>query len=157
MKVQDLMTHDVKRCHSQDTLAEAARIMLDHDCGVVPVVEDGDPARVVGMITDRDICMAAYSQGKNLEELHVEEAMARDLCTCAPENDVAEAEKRMSEGQVRRLAVVDRRGKLLGLLSLADLARGARQGQLTHSEIGGTLASVTEERHARAGQAPPGR
>lgn len=123
MKVADVMTKNVRSCAPSCTLNEAAREMWENDCGVVPVV---DTARtVVGMITDRDICMAAYTRGRPLNEIPVEQVMARKLLACRPESSLTEAEETMRTAQVRRLPVTDERGALVGLITLNDIARAA--------------------------------
>lgn len=121
MRIQELMTHPVFTCHTGDTLAEAARLMWEHDCGVVPVV-DADGA-LAGIITDRDICMAAYTQGRTLAEMHVGDVMAKRVLSVDPDTTIAEAEKVMADGQVHRVPVVDAARRPIGMLSLNDLAR----------------------------------
>ncbi len=121
MKVEDLMTRDVRTCAPSDSLNDAARIMWERDCGCVPVVE-GD-GTVIGMITDRDICMAAYTQGRRLMYMTVDSAASKDVVTIGKDESLRRAEELMRAAQVRRLPVVDSAGRLVGLLSLADLAR----------------------------------
>src|SRR6266404_9489532 len=123
MNVFEVMTRRVYSCRPGDTLATAAGLMWDHDIGCAPVVDVG--GRVVGMITDRDICMAAYTRGTRLAEVDVASVMSRGLHACAPEQSVAEAEDLMRLEQIRRMPVVDGGGKLIGILSLADVAREA--------------------------------
>ena len=77
MKIQNLMTRDVRTCRREDVLVEAARIMWENDCGSVPVVDA--QRHVVGMITDRDICMAAYTRGQRLADMTVESAMSKTI------------------------------------------------------------------------------
>lgn len=125
LAVRDLMQADVRTCTPEDALGEAARVMWERDCGCVPVVADDGSGRVVGMITDRDICMAAYTEGGRLAEIRVEEAMATRLYSCAVEDSVSEALRIMQSAQVRRLPVVDDDGRLCGVLSLADVVEGA--------------------------------
>lgn len=152
LRVADLMQTDVRRCTSQDALQEAARIMWERDCGCVPVVAADGSGRLVGMITDRDLCMAAYTRGARLTELQVGEVMSTQLHTCRPEDDLAEAEARMRAAQVRRLPVVDGAGHLRGILSLADLAEaaagahGVRPGAVSASEVGVVLESICRPR-----------
>jgi CBS domain-containing protein len=121
MQVKDLMTPLPSVCTLQDTTNEAARIMWERDCGAVPVV-DGQ-GRVVGMITDRDICIAAYFQGEPLSQIRVADVMSRELSTVRPEDDVTRAEHVMREHQVRRLPVVADGQLLVGILSVGDLAQ----------------------------------
>ncbi len=122
-RVEQLMSRVVATCRPDDRLNAAARIMWERDCGVVPVtMPDGDAERVVGMLTDRDVCMAAYTQGRPLEELVVSSAMSRTVHACAPGDSLPAALERMAAARVRRLPVVDGAGRLVGLLSFADVA-----------------------------------
>lgn len=120
MKVQDVMNAPVVTCTPQDSLADAAQKLWEHDCGCLPVVDRDD--RPLAMITDRDVCMAAYTTGRPLETLRVASAMSKNVVTCRAPEDVAAAAQRMARHAVRRLPVVDANGKLAGLLSLNDLA-----------------------------------
>ncbi len=146
MQVRELMTRDVQVCGPRDDLNRAAQIMWDHDCGVVPVVDS--ERRPIGMVTDRDVCMAAYTQGKPLSAIRAEEVMSRELQTCGPDTPVGDAEAAMRERRVRRLPVVDPAGKLVGILSLNDVARravqerGKRRGTPALDEVSETLAAV---------------
>jgi CBS domain-containing protein len=127
MLVESLMTRDVESARPESTLADAAGVMWRRDCGVVPVVdEDGG---VVGVITDRDICMALSTRGRPAAEVRVSEVMARGVQTCTPVDDVREALEAMGRRQVRRLPVVDSRGHLVGLLSINDIIRHTRKGK----------------------------
>jgi CBS domain-containing protein len=123
MKVSELMTSEVKACHQHDSLNRAAQLMWENDCGAVPVVDA--EMKVVGMLTDRDICMAAYTQGVGLADASVGGAMSCDVCTCEPDDNIASAAERMRERQIRRLPVIDKSSKLVGILSMSDIAREA--------------------------------
>jgi CBS domain-containing protein len=140
------MSHDVGYCRPDDTLDRAARLMWDRDCGCVPVCTGNGAARVVGMLTDRDICMAALFTGKPLGELRAYEAMSRDVRACMPRDRAAHVERAMRERQVRRVPVVDDEGSLIGIVSLADIARasGAPRNApgVSDAEIAGTLAAI---------------
>ena len=120
------MTREVEACRPEDSLAEAAAVMWRRDCGAVPVV--GEDGGVAGIITDRDICMALATRRAYASDVRVEEVMARDVATCTPEDDAEEALELMRERQLRRLPVVDGRGQLAGILSLADVVRRTRKG-----------------------------
>lgn len=120
MRVQDLMTQPAVTCHVNDTLQTAAMRMWNHDCGALPVVND--EGTVTGMITDRDICLAAYTQVRALDEMLVNTAMSHHAITARPEQKLDEVEHLMAEHQIRRLPVVDDSGAPLGMLSLNDLA-----------------------------------
>ncbi len=148
MNVDEIMTRDVQTCRPDQTLAEAANVLWEHDCGVVPVVDDA--GRVVGMLTDRDICMAAFFQGEPLGSISVRTAMSKEVYASVLGDDVREAEKTMRERQVRRLPVLDSRGHLHGLLSVNDLARSAagKNGRrVDRGEIVETLGAIGRHRH----------
>jgi len=158
MRVEELMQKVVRVCGPDDAISEAARIMWEADCGCVPVVAGDGRGGLVGIITDRDVCMAAYTRGKALGELRVCDAMSRDLRTCSPQESLAAAAGAMRVARVRRLPVVDEAGQLLGIVSLSDLARefarlraGGKKG-ITAAEIGELLAGICEPRQIEAGE-----
>ena len=133
-----------------------AQIMWEKDCGCVPVVEQGDGGtRVVGMITDRDICMAAMTRGQRLDDIPVYVAMAREVLSCPPDATLVEAEEVMRSGQVRRLPVIDSEDRLVGIVTLNDLALlaeheiGRRSSNLSAQEVTATLAAVGAPRQAK--------
>lgn len=115
MKVKGVMSPNVRTSFMSDNLVTAAQQMWDHDCGCVPVL---NKAQVLGMITDRDICMAALFQRVPLSEIKVSAVTSRQLFVCSSDDDLAAAESVMDEKKVRRLPVLDRQGRLVGLLSL---------------------------------------
>ena len=153
MKVLNVMTKDVLACSPVDTLAQAARILWENDCGCVPVVDS--ERRVAGIVTDRDICMAAYIQGASLAQLRVECAMARRVHTCRPQDDAVSVLEVMKREQVRRLPVVDGNRRLIGIVSLNDLAaeaaneRPLRRKDVTLEDVGQTLATIGAHRQRR--------
>ena len=153
MLVEQIMARPVQCCRPQDTLAHAARLMWDHDCGCLPVVSGDRVTRVEGVITDRDICMHALFQGKPLQQLRVSDAMAGQVQVCRPADSLADAEKKMRDARIRRLPVIDEHDTLVGMISLADLAqealreRAAASPEVTESEIGDTLAAICEPQH----------
>ena len=97
MKIDEIMKRNVKVCRQGDNLNSAAQLMWDNDCGCVPVLASDGSGKIVGVITDRDICMAAYTQGKPLCEIAVESAMATKALTCKPSDDLVLAEAIMRE------------------------------------------------------------
>lgn len=125
------MVEEVKFCSPSDTLNGAAQIMWENDCGCVPVIDEG--SRVIGVLTDRDICMAAYTQGATPSGIPVSSAMSRELFACRPSDDLSSAQQIMREHRVRRLPVTDAEAKLIGIVSLTDIARA--MGRI-HSGIG---------------------
>jgi len=117
--------------------------MWDHDCGCLPVCSGKAGSLVVGVITDRDICMCALFEDKSLRELRVAQAMSNRLVTCRPDDALSDAEEVMRRARVRRMPVIDYNDNLAGLISLADLAREANREQtLPHREV--TEVEVTE-------------
>lgn len=120
MSVKDVMTSPVHTCRVDDSLDRAAQLLWEHDCGCLPVVDTEGIAR--SMITDRDICMAAYTGGRPLRELRVVDSMSRGLVVCSPDDELRTAAERMAEHQLRRLPVVDDAGRVQGVLSVNDLA-----------------------------------
>jgi CBS domain-containing protein len=150
MNVEKLMSTDVKTCMADHTLACAARIMWEGDCGCVPVVDAG--GRVVGMITDRDICMATYLNGRSPHELLIGDFMSQSVLSCHPRDRVTDATAAMRRAQVRRLPVTDSDDVLVGILSLTDVAIDADRSQnvfgtgSTPDDVGKTLGAVGKPR-----------
>ncbi|HLQ37926.1 MAG TPA: CBS domain-containing protein [Planctomycetota bacterium] len=126
MKIQDLMTKNPYCCRADDNLTAVARILWERDCGCVPVLDAKE--QLVGIVTDRDVCMAAYTQGKRLDEIALRAVMTRHVTTVQPTDEVGVAEQKLAGSQVRRLPVVDQRGKVVGLLAINDLLRAAAAG-----------------------------
>lgn len=156
MIVEDLMTREVEACRPADSLADAAGVMWRRDCGAVPVVEDGG---VAGIITDRDICMALATRRAYASEVSVGEVMSRGVVTCTPEDDAEEALEVMRQRQLRRLPVVDGRGQLVGILSVADVLRRTRKGggrrRVRRGEALATLKAIVRPHGADGGQPEP--
>lgn len=157
MNVGQLMSRQLRTCRPEESLNDAARIMWEEDCGCVPVVQNDDREhpRLVGIVTDRDVCMAAYTQGRTLETIPVTSVMQRDLATCVATDPVGVALAILRTRQLHRLPVVAGDSELVGLLSLADLARESKReaSQLDHpvltvAAIGDTIAVISETRDA---------
>jgi CBS domain-containing protein len=154
MNAAEWMTRGVKTCRAGDTLERAAQIMWEHDCGVAPVVDADE--RVVGVITDRDICMAAYTRGHSLQRISVSDVMAHTLHCVRDTDPVRAALALMRRARVRRVPVIDGEGRLMGILSMADLARhasgplGQTSHELGHDAIAQTIAAICEPRAAAA-------
>jgi len=144
MKVKDVMHHSVVTAPDGGTLDQVARLMWEFDCGVIPVASDD--GRLAGIVTDRDICMAAYTQGRPLHEIPVGTAMAWQVVAVHAGDTVEAAEGLMRANQIRRLPVLDGDGRPIGLVSLNDLARvAARTRRSTvDRELVDTLAGISE-------------
>ncbi len=122
MLVKNVMSRDVEVCHPETNLAHAAALMFKSDCGFLPVTDQG---QLVGVVTDRDLCMASATQGEVAASIPVEVAMSRDFVVCAPGDDVREVLGRMAKHQVRRLPVT-KGGVLKGVVSINDLVVAAK-------------------------------
>jgi CBS domain-containing protein len=147
MKIARLMTTDVKTCRDSDTLDAAVRLMWDCDIGSVPVVDH--TGQIIGIVTDRDACMAAYTQAQPLHVLPVTLAMSKHVVTCRFDDSNVSVAALMAKHKIRRLPVVDDANKPIGVISLSDLAIATTRGrEVPPNEVAGTLAAVCEHRSA---------
>lgn len=158
MKIAELMTSNVRTCSPDDTLNRAAQIMWENDCGAVPIVDD--EGRITGILTDRDVCMAAYTQGKPLAEIPVGSAAAKAIVSARPDDTVETVATRMQDAQVRRVPIVDDGGHIVGIVALGDIARqlslptasgGAvtrKPNGLSADPVARTLAAISQPRTA---------
>jgi CBS domain-containing protein len=152
MKARELMSAQPACCTPNDTVQEAARLMREYDCGCIPVVEDKESNRLVGVITDRDIACRCTAEGKG-PKTPVGEGMSRDPKSCGPDDDVEAVEKIMADHQVRRVPVMDDQGGCVGMIAQADLALNARAA--SDSEVGRVVERISEPAHS-SGSAPAG-
>jgi CBS domain-containing protein len=127
MKVKDLMTENPKACLPTSNLAEVAGLMWEYDCGILPVVAHG--GQVVGLITDRDVCMAAALKNRHLENIAVEDVTSGKVISCHPDDDVHTALKTLQENKIRRLPVVATDGTLEGIVSMNDIVLRAQEAR----------------------------
>lgn len=143
MRIEDVMTRRVVAARADTDLAHVARLMWDNDCGAVPVVDAED--KVVGMLTDRDVCMGASFSGRPLREVRAAGTMASEVATCLASDSVAAVAKIMGARRVRRVPVTDDAGRLVGLVSVGDLlGAAARAKPKDRKELGaGLLAALT--------------
>jgi CBS domain-containing protein len=126
MKARDLMTSDPTSCRPSDDLRTVIEVMRREDCGIVPITEGNGQQRVVGVVTDRDIALALGEGDEKPSAVKVSEVMTTDIVSCEPDADLREVSRKMQEAQVRRILIVDG-GRLLGVVSTADLARASTQ------------------------------
>ena len=120
MLTKDIMTKYLKMCRSNATVKDAAQIMKDLNCGIVPVVDENN--RLVGVVTDRDITLYTILNNKNPEKTTLDEFMTKDVITASPDDDVDDVIQKMKNYKIRRIPVIDRDNKLVGLISLGDIA-----------------------------------
>ena len=150
MKVQDIMTRDVQCCGPDTNLAVAAKMMWDSDCGVLPVLNV--EGKVLGVITDRDICMAVATRNKPASEISVWETVSGKACTCRETDAIHTALDIMKREKVRRLPVVDEDGVLQGMLSMNDLVLNAEETkakkapEMSYGDVMHTLRAVSQHR-----------
>lgn len=146
MRIKEIMSSPAITCGQNDMLNTAARLMWENDCGTIPVT--GEDGQIAGIVTDRDICMAAYTQGRAPQAIPVSDVMARQVFSCRPEDPVDAAERLMREKQIRRLPIVDRENRPLGVLSMNDIARDAVAGKKDglDRELVETLAAICQPR-----------
>lgn len=144
MLIKDVMTDSPTCCKPTDKLDTVAKLMLDHDCGEIPVC---DGTKLVGVITDRDITCRAVAAGKTPAAVAVSEVMTRDVYTIAEDDKLEQALELMETKLVRRLPVVDFSGKVVGIVSQADLVAKAPM-----LKVARTIRSVSKKTrgHARA-------
>lgn len=126
MKISSIMNPKVETARAEDDLAKTAMVMWRKDCGFVPVVDDAS-GRVVGVITDRDICMASATRHDAPETISVRDTMASHVWTCRTEDEVDTALETMRANQVHRLPVIDAGDRLAGIISFSDIVRHATQ------------------------------
>ena len=124
MKVREVMTPGAKAIWITESLADAAREMWENNCGILPIIKDG--RKVVGMITDRDICMATAVRDRNPSSISVEEVMNATVYGAEPEEDLEQALQTMREHKIRRLPVLNAEGELEGILSMNDIVLKAK-------------------------------
>jgi CBS domain-containing protein len=132
MKVKEVMTPNVKAIWLTESLADAAKLMWENDCGVLPIIKDG--RKVIGMITDRDICMALAMRDTNPSGVSVEEVMSGQVYAINPEDDVDQALQTMQDHRIRRLPVLNSEGELEGILSMNDIVLNAKRFDVAVSD-----------------------
>jgi CBS domain-containing protein len=159
MRIEQLMTKVPRTCRLGHSLRDVVQKMWVNDCGCLPVTADDGSQRLLGIITDRDICMAVRSNEGAPGGFLAGDVMTEVVRACNPGDPVSEAIAIMGEARVRRLPVVDDSGQVVGLLSLADLALEAvrqttwKEPEITMAEVGGLLAAICQPR--RGGREQP--
>jgi CBS domain-containing protein len=151
IRIGAIMAEPLHVCSAQDSLARAAQIMWDNDCGAVPVV--GADGCLCGIITDRDICMAAYTKGLAPGSIRVADVMSRHVHACSADDSLERAIASMADARVRRLPVVSPEGRPIGMISLADIARSAALlGQRDGEALVFQLLGALSKRQSSAGK-----
>jgi CBS domain-containing protein len=146
MRVADAMTRDVRLANPDQSIIEAAQMMADGDCGSLPV---GENDRLVGMVTDRDIVVRALAQGKT--DCKIRDVMSEDIKYCFEDDDIDDVAQNMGDLQIRRLPVLSKDKRLIGIVSLGDIT------QTTDTDVAGeALSSISEKasQHTSTGARP---
>lgn len=141
MNVKEVMTADPACCTSDMSLQEVAKLMVDNDCGCIPVVDDQNNRKPVGMITDRDITIRTVAEGKNPLDLTVSDAMTANPFAVTPMTSLEDCCNLMESNQIRRVAVVDEKGSCCGIVAQADVAINA--GQQKTAEVVQEVSKAT--------------
>ncbi len=123
MRTREIMTASPWCCVLVDTASKAARIMKKMNTGIVPVVENEESRKLVGVVTDRDLCLQIVAEGRDPQKTPVKDCMTSHLICCNPDDDLKKALELMKENQVRRIPIVDKENMLVGIVSMADIAR----------------------------------
>ncbi len=134
MRVKDVMTQHPVCCLTSDSAQSVAKALRDEDVGSLPVISDGDSHRLVGIITDRDLCCTIVAQGLDPVTTAITAFVKQNPVSCRTEHSLDACEKLMQVHQVRRLPVVDERGSCVGMVSQADLAR-VEQPEKVHRTV----------------------
>ncbi len=152
MKIQDVMTRRVCTVSGRATLADAARLMWENNCGVIPVVDDAEA--IFGVITDRDVCMGALTQARPIHEIPVTMSMSKNVATCRDTDDLETVEAIMAERRIRRVPVVDGARRAVG--AEAALKRADRPGDAGTGDVRALarelVAGLAGEAHRERGQ-----
>jgi len=144
MKVKDVMKTDVGFCSTEDNLMKTAEMMLRRDCGVIPIVDE--EKRVVGMLTDRDICLAVAARNRKASVVKTKELMRGEPVVCLAEDKLEAALRKMRKHQVKRLAAVGANGELVGILSVADILLSASKNKDLKKKVYATLKGIFKPR-----------
>jgi CBS domain-containing protein len=147
MKASELMTANPKTCEPDHDLTCALRIMKEEDCGIVPVTKGNGEARVVGVVTDRDIALYLGERDAKPSQVPVGDVMTTQVISAEPQADLSEISRKMQKAQVRRILVVEN-GRLRGVISTADLARASSHSgrDRVGEEVERVIEQVSEEK-----------
>ena len=150
MQLKKIMNNGVIWCAGSDTVHAAAMMMKEHGVGTLPVLEDPDSRKVIGIVTDRDLCVKVVAAGFDPRFTDVRECMNRDVTTCPANMEAEIALEYMTRGRVRRLPVVNRAGALIGIVSIDDLARSKAVPATKICQTLAVLGQPIRKRRAKA-------
>lgn len=144
MKVKDAMKTDVVFCAPQDNLMKVAEMMRLRDCGAIPIMDD--KKTVVGMLTDRDVCLAIAARNRKASDIKAEDLGRRKVISCDAEDDLESALRKMQKYQIKRLVVIEKSGELAGILSIADFVLSVRKDKKLKKKIYAAIKRIAEPR-----------
>ena len=151
MKIKHVMTKDPTCCVPSDTAQRAAKMMREEDTGVVPIIENEHSRKVIGVVTDRDLCMNVVAEGRDSRTTQVHESMTTTVVSCSPQDSVDKATELMRENQIRRIPVVDEQHQLVGIVAMADMVgRADLRTTETHETLKTVSAPTSEPSKPRA-------
>jgi CBS domain-containing protein len=141
MSVKDIMTTNVACCTPDQSIQQVARLMVEHDCGEIPIVDESN--KVVGVVTDRDICCRAVAQGANCADMQISDVMTSPAVCVTQDTSIADCTTLMEENMIRRVPVTDENGCCCGIVSQADLA-----GKTDGSMLDELLREISQPTHS---------
>jgi CBS domain-containing protein len=145
VKIKDVMTAEARTCSPATNAGAAAALMLDGDCGLLPVVEEG---KLVGVVTDRDLFIALATRNRRASDLSVGEVVQTPVYTCSPDDDVQTALETMKQHRVRRLPVEGFGGTVIGVVSMNDIVLAAgRRKPVSEGEVVSAMQAICEHHH----------
>jgi len=151
MRIKHVMTKDPACCVPSDSAQLAARIMRDEHAGIVPVIEDAQSRTIVGVVTDRDLCMNVVAAGRDPSGVTVQECMTTKVVICSPNDSVDRATELMRENQIRRIPIVNEQRELVGIVAMADIvSRGEVKSNQVHETLKKVSAPTREPSKPRA-------
>lgn len=137
MKVKDCMCHEIAYLTPESTVEDCAKLMCNKHIGCIPICDNNKT--VVGLVTDRDIILRSIACNKDIKTTPVSDIMTCNVCYCTQDEEINEAEKKMSNEQIRRLPVVDENNKIIGIITLGDLCKNQN---INTDEVSKTLENI---------------
>jgi CBS domain-containing protein len=144
MKTSDIMSNNPHCCLATDTAQQVAKTMCDRNVGLLPVVKDHESRKLIGVITDRDLCCSVVAQGLDPRNTKIQKFVTADPLSCTEDDNIDSCERLMQEHQVRRIPIVDRDNRVIGIVSQGDLALHEPPDRLSK-----TLAEISKHTKRR--------
>ena len=141
-KCSGVMTKDPVCCFPSDTVAKVAELMKSNDIGSVPIIENEQTMKLVGIVTDRDLALRMVAEGRDAKSTKADAVMTREVVTCRAEDDLQTALDAMSEHQLRRIPVIDSNNRIVGIIAQADVATRVDQPEKVAAVVKGISQSL---------------